>query len=181
MTLNEKTAYVKGLIDGLDLNKDHKETKAIHAIADLLGDLSDSVTQLEDTVDDVSDQISEIDDKIYDMGVKLNDIDYKDDFEADINDNDDDDVYEGDDSFYEVECSSCGTKIFLPEDKLLSESVLCPNCDEKINIDFHKCNCQECNNASCHCESSSEYDNLDEFCDSDYTAEENIIEENIGE
>lgn len=40
MTLTEKTAYIKGLVEGLELNADEKEVKVINAIIGLLDDMA---------------------------------------------------------------------------------------------------------------------------------------------
>ena len=44
MTINEKAAYLKGLMDGLKLDTEASEGKMIAAIVDLLGDLTKKVT-----------------------------------------------------------------------------------------------------------------------------------------
>ena len=40
MTLSEKSAYLKGLMEGLKLNTESNEGKMIAAIVDLLGDVT---------------------------------------------------------------------------------------------------------------------------------------------
>ena len=45
MTLSEKAAYLKGLMDGLDLNKESAEGKMIAGIVDLLGEMTTSSVQ----------------------------------------------------------------------------------------------------------------------------------------
>ena len=40
MTISEKSAYLKGLMDGLSLNTETDEGKMISAIVDLLGDMA---------------------------------------------------------------------------------------------------------------------------------------------
>ena len=40
MTINEKSAYLKGLMDGLNLNQETAEGKMIASIVDLLGDIT---------------------------------------------------------------------------------------------------------------------------------------------
>ena len=49
MTISEKSAYLKGLMDGRKLNTESDEGKMIAAIVDLLGDLTRKVTDIEDT------------------------------------------------------------------------------------------------------------------------------------
>ena len=49
MTISEKSAYLKGLMDGLNLNTESDEGKMIAAIVDLLGDVTKKLTAVEDT------------------------------------------------------------------------------------------------------------------------------------
>ena len=49
MTISEKSAYLKGLMDGLSLNTETDEGKMIAAIVDLLGDMAKRVTDIEET------------------------------------------------------------------------------------------------------------------------------------
>ena len=57
MTLSEKSAYLKGLMDGLKLDTEKNEGKLIAAIVDMLGDVAETVTDLEDVVDTISDEL----------------------------------------------------------------------------------------------------------------------------
>ena len=47
MTISEKSAYLKGLMEGMNLNTESKEGKIISAIVDLLGDMAKRVTYIE--------------------------------------------------------------------------------------------------------------------------------------
>ena len=67
MTVKEKAAYVKGLIEGLDLDEDKKETKAIGAILDWMESISSSFGNLEEDVDDICEQLSIIDEDLCDV------------------------------------------------------------------------------------------------------------------
>ena len=55
MTLSEKSAYLKGLMDGLKLNTESDEGKMIAAIVDLLGDITKRLKDVEDTTIAISD------------------------------------------------------------------------------------------------------------------------------
>ena len=54
MSLTEKTAYIKGLADGLDYDKTTKEGKIIEALLDLVGEMAAEIA-------DIQEDISEID------------------------------------------------------------------------------------------------------------------------
>ena len=64
MTISEKSAYLKGLMDGLSLNTEANEGKMIAAIVDLLGDLTKKVTDIEDTTIAISDELDEIEEEL---------------------------------------------------------------------------------------------------------------------
>ena len=73
MTISEKSAYLKGLMDGLKLNTESDEGKMIAAIVDLLGDLTRKVTDIEDTtiyevVCPVCDEIVNFDEETLEKG-----------------------------------------------------------------------------------------------------------------
>ena len=59
MTVTEKVAYIKGLVDGLDLDAKKDEVKVIKAIIELLDDMAMSVSDLEEGLDVVSDQVDD--------------------------------------------------------------------------------------------------------------------------
>ena len=60
MTLTEKAAYLKGLIEGYELNNDSKEGKVYTALIDLLDDLAMSVEDTEAGVDELYEVVEEI-------------------------------------------------------------------------------------------------------------------------
>ncbi len=143
MTISEKSAYLKGLMDGLKLSTETDEGKMIAAIVDLLGDLTRKVTDIEDTTIAISDELDEIEedlDAIEDFIMDEEDEDYdEDDFDFD----DDDDDYEDegfdfgdeDTTIYEVVCA-CGNVINFDEETLEQGSIICDKCGEKLEFSF---------------------------------------------
>ena len=86
MTISEKSAYLKGLMDGMKLDTEAPEGKMIAAIVDLLGDLTKKVTDIEDTTIAISDELDEIEedlDAIEDFIMDEEDDDYEDAFDLD--------------------------------------------------------------------------------------------------
>ncbi len=143
MTISEKSAYLKGLMDGLNLNTETNEGKMIAAIVDLLGDVTRRLADVEETTIAISDELDEIEedlDAIEDY--ILDEEDDDDDFEdEDVYDfSDDDEEYEegfdfGDEetTIYEVECA-CGNIIDFDEQTLEEGSIVCPNCGETLEF-----------------------------------------------
>ena len=125
MTISEKSAYLKGLMDGLNLNTESDEGKMIAAIVDLLGDVTKKLTAVEDTTIAISDELDEIEE----------DLDAIEDFIMDEDDDDYDDYDDEDATIYEVECA-CGEIIDFDEETLEKGSMTCPNCGETLEFSF---------------------------------------------
>lgn len=141
MTISEKAAYLKGMMDGMALNTDSNEGKMIAAIVDLLGDMGKRVTDIEDTTIAISDELDEIEedlDAIEDFIMDEEDYDDE-DFDDDFDDEDDEDYEEGfefgdeDTTIYEVECA-CGEVIDFDEETLEKGSITCPKCGETLEF-----------------------------------------------
>ena len=145
MTISEKSAYLKGLMDGMALNTESNEGKMIAAIVDLLGDLSRKVTDIEDTTIAISDELDEIEedlDAIEDFIMDEDFDDDEDDFEDDEWDDDEDyeegfDFGDEDTTIYEVQCV-CGEVINFDEETLEEGSIICPNCGETLEFDVEE-------------------------------------------
>ena len=141
MTISEKAAYLKGLMEGLDLDKEKAEGKMIAAIVELLGDVTKRVTDIEETTIAISDELDEIEedlDAIEDYILDEED-DYDDDWDDDEDWDDEDYDDEGFDfgdeetTIYEVKCI-CGEIIDFDEETLEAGSMNCPNCGELLEF-----------------------------------------------
>ena len=142
MTISEKSAYLKGLMDGLSLNTETDEGKMISAIVDLLGDVTKRLNDVEETTIAISDELDEIEedlDAIEDY-ILDEDEDEEDWDDEDWDDEEDEDWDEegfdfGDEDsiIYEVECA-CGERIAFDEETLEAGSMTCPNCGELLEF-----------------------------------------------
>ena len=143
MTINEKSAYLKGLMDGMKLATESDEGKMIAAIVDLLGDITKKVTDIEATTIAISDELDEIEedlDAIEDYILEDEEDEEDDDF--DWEDDEDEEYDEGgfdfgdeDTTIYEVECA-CGNIINFDEETLEAGSIICDNCGETLEFTF---------------------------------------------
>ena len=120
MTISEKVAYLKGLADGLDLDKEpSKEGKIIAKIIDVLEDVGFAVEDLEVEVEALT----------AGMETAL--------FDEDDEDEDDTlDLSDLGDDFFEIECPSCGEDIVIDESVLDIGEVTCPNCGDRFSMDL---------------------------------------------
>ena len=159
MTISEKSAYLKGLMDGLKLDTETNEGKMIAAIVDLLGDMSKRMVDIEDTTIAISDELDEIEEDLdaiedFIMDEDDDDDDWDEDYEDDDDyydpeedeeedeeEDDEDEPEEGfdfgdeDTTIYEVECA-CGNVIDFDEEVLESGSIVCPKCGETLEFSF---------------------------------------------
>ena len=148
MTISEKAAYLKGLMDGLELDAEKAEGKMIAAIVDLLGDVTKKLSDVEDTTIAISDELDEIEedldaieDYILDVEEDLDDeYDDEDDYEDDDYGFDDEENYDegfdfGDEDsiIYEVKCA-CGNIINFDEETLEEGSIVCDKCGELLEF-----------------------------------------------
>lgn len=141
METSEALGYLKGLIDGLDLDENSKETKVFKAIIDVLENLNDDVLDITEEMDIVEEQIDDIDDDL----AMLEEFVYDDDeFECDGDcegcdgcDFDDDDEFE-DYVEYEIQCPNCNAEFAVDEDTVLEGSLECPNCGEILQFEYEE-------------------------------------------
>ena len=130
MQISEKAAYVKGLIEGLELDPKDKQTKVFKLIADLLGDMAQEIKDLEQCYDDVCDQLDGVSEDL--AGVE--DIIYDEDYDNGSISFGSDGL--NDEYSYEVTCPTCGNIEYLSEDSLNEGSITCSECGEVLEFDY---------------------------------------------
>ena len=146
MEITEKVAYLKGLMEGMELDTEKAEGKMIAAIVDLLGDVTRRLTDVEETTIAISDELDEIEedlDAIEDFIMDEeddwddDDEDYEDDFDDEYDEDDfEDEGFDfGDEetTIYEVKCA-CGNIINFDEETLEEGSITCPECGELLEF-----------------------------------------------
>ena len=145
MTTSEKVAYLKGLAEGLGIDKETKEGRVLAAIMDILEDMAHDIEDLEENawelgeaIDQVSDDLSDIEDIVYDVDDE--DDDYYDDDDEDFcgcccGGDEEEDEDDEEPVFYEVTCPACENTITIDEDVLGLGSIECPNCGETLEFE----------------------------------------------
>ena len=147
MTISEKAAYLKGLMDGLNLDTEKAEGKMIAAIVELMGDVTRRLADVEETTIAISDELDEIEEDLDAIEDYILDEDEDEDEDWDDEDDDydfddeDEDMDEGfdfgdpDTTIYEVECA-CGNVIAFDEETLEAGSIICEDCGETLEFSF---------------------------------------------
>ena len=162
MTITEKTAYLKGLLEGMAIDQATNEGKLLAAIIDTLDDIALAVADLDDEVgaindemdmmeesldaidealDDLEDALDAIDEDLDDMDEELEEIfevlelEEDDDDDDDYEDEDEDEELE-DEDLYQLICPTCEEEIIIDEDVLAKGSMKCPACGEDLEFDL---------------------------------------------
>ncbi len=138
MTTSEKVAYLKGLMEGMELDKDSKEGKLFYAIADILEDIALDIEDIEENAYDLAEEIDALSDDLADVEDYLFD---EDDDDEDCEcccccDDDDEDEDDEEPLFFEVTCPGCDNTITIDEDVLNLGAIQCPNCGEMMEFEF---------------------------------------------
>ena len=127
MTITEKVAYLKGLLEGKGT-----DDKEMNLIVEILTDLANDLADLEDYTAELTEQVDAVDED-------LNTLE-EDFYEAWEEDDDCDccDCCDCDEEYYDVTCPSCGEDFEVDEDTLLDGGVECPACGEHLEFDFEE-------------------------------------------
>ncbi len=141
MNLTEKTAYLKGLADGLDIDTSSKEGKLLKAIVELLDEVTATVTTLDDDVDQIYEELDAIDEDMDDLEEYV----FGDEDEDFDDEEDEDEDEDEDDLYYEITCPKCGETVCVDESTLTSEDLACPNCGTEFEIEFD----EDCGEGAC--------------------------------
>ena len=143
MNINENAAYLKGLFDGSDLDKNSKEVKIIGEMLELMSKMASRISDLEADNAELREYIEEIDE---DLGEVEEEVYFTD--EEDEYDELDDEDYD-DSEYYELECPNCGETVCF-DDSLDPDELVCPACGEKVgDVELCDGDCDSCDSKDC--------------------------------
>ena len=164
MTIVEKAAYLKGLVEGLGVEPDSRDGKLWGALTDLLSDMAHEIEDLQsgsldfaDTLDEMCDDLTYLEEMV--DAHNMPDTPWQDEDEFfeeeeedpdkiyDLNfggadgeeapeETDEDEELEIDGILYDATCPSCGEVITFDEETLAKGSIRCPNCGEELEFDL---------------------------------------------
>lgn len=158
MKTKEYSSYIKGLMDGTNLDKTTPEGKVIAALAELCDQMASEIETLRDELDVANEYIEELDEDLGAVEEIVYDIDDDccdcDDDECDCCDYDEDededdecdcghcghphhahhDEDDDEEEFYVAMCPNCGGKVYF-DDTVNPEDVICPACQKPLISD----------------------------------------------
>lgn len=132
MSALEKVAYLKGLLDGLEVEDENQKkiyaalVEALDALARDMTDQLEVIDELRDMYEDLSDDYTQLDENLEVLEQDLAELYGEDDMEEEP---DFDEIYES------VTCPKCGHLFYYdPEAYEEGEQLECPGCGEKFDI-----------------------------------------------
>ena len=128
MEITEKVAYLKGLMEGMELDTEKKEGKLLAAIIDVLDDIALELEDMKDYADELGDGLDAVSDDLEDV----EDVIFGEDEDEEDEEFDED---EDDEDCYATTCPTCEETIYFDESVLEDGQVICPNCGEKLEFD----------------------------------------------
>ena len=132
MGITEKVAYLKGLAEGLGLDKDSKEGKLFAAIIDVLDDMALEIEDMQELQMELSEGLDAVSDDLED----IEDIVYEEWDEEEEDEDEEDEEEEDSEDCYATTCPTCEEEIFFDESILEEGEVICPNCGERLEFDL---------------------------------------------
>ena len=120
-TVQEKIAYLRGLITGADFfSKDQTAQSVWTQLLEILDHLASDVDDLREFQEEMEDYIDAIDDDLAELQEDV----YGEDLDID----------EDDDGWVDVVCPNCGDSVTFEEDALYDDDteITCPHCGEVV-------------------------------------------------
>ena len=155
--LGKKVGYLKGLMEGMDIDAGSTNGKLVAGIVDLISELSDRVEAMDEMLDDLNDYVESIDDDLAELEGERRD---DDDFNImDDDDEDFDDAFgDGEDKLHLLRpseegaaeeksedaedaapdalagklCPKCSRMFFTALEDGEDDEYICPHCGERI-------------------------------------------------
>ena len=125
-SITDRTSYLRGLAEGLNLDKEKSENRLMLEMLAVMDEMAQKIKDLEEDVSELDEYVESIDGDLGDIEDAL--------FGEDEDDEDDDEDDEEDEAFDENEelsfdCPHCGkTMMIKAADIDFDDSPLCPNC-----------------------------------------------------
>ena len=135
MSVSEKVAYLRGLMEGLDMDEDKKEAKLFNAIIEALDDVASELSDIDEDMEELADYIEEIDEDLCDVEELVYDLD--DDCDCCCDDDDSDCCC--DDDCIEVEGPACNETDCIGFDEIDDNGeVDCPCCGAILEFEIEE-------------------------------------------
>lgn len=126
-SITDRTAYLRGLAEGLNLDKEKSENRLLTEMLAVMDEMAQKISELDTDMDELDEYVESIDGDL----AEIEDALFGDEDDMDDDDDDDDEEAEEFDENEELsfDCPHCGkTMQIKAADIDFDESPLCPNC-----------------------------------------------------
>ena len=139
--LSKKTAYLKGLAEGMKLAEKSDEGSVISRLIEVIDEMASELSNASTFCDGATAALDALEESVDEMGRRIDDL-------YDVNgksgtlpaENIDDDImdsYADDDGLFEIHCPECGEDVIVDFDMLDEQNnIVCPNCQHEIELEF---------------------------------------------
>jgi len=119
--LSERVSYLKGLAEGLNIDRETREGRFMLALVAVMDELVDALDELEEQNAELLDAVEDL------QGTGYR---FRTDDRLDDDGEDGSDIYE---EFVALECPECGEVVYFDQSMLHSENdLICPECNAPI-------------------------------------------------
>lgn len=127
-SLTDRAAYLRGLAEGMNLEKEKNENKLMLEMLSLLDEMAQKISEVEDDLEELDEYVESIDSDLSDMEeVLFGDDDGEYDEEGFLEDNEE----------LAFDCPHCGTPVRLKAADIdFDESPVCPKCGKPFFPDL---------------------------------------------
>lgn len=142
--LEKRAAYLKGLADGMKIEDESNTGRLVAQLIELINDMAIAIEEVSAQLDEVDEDLGDLEEYCYDDDCDCGcDCDCDDDCDCDCDD------YDYEDGMVQITCPHCGDEVFLDDELLCEEEVICPSCRETIVLDIDcdcdcGCDCEDC-------------------------------------
>ena len=167
MTISEKSAYLKGLADGLKLDRETTEGRLIGELIDLVSEIATTVETIDGETENLSDYVDELDQDLGELEEYVFsddcDLDFPYDGDWEYGEYDDEDEDEDEDEGCDGVCEGCSgcedggeSEDVFDVDAEGMRCLICENCGDTIcydeSIDPKTIICPACGKTAVNCE-----------------------------
>lgn len=139
--LSKKTAYLKGLAEGMKLAEKSDEGSVISKLIEVIEEMASEIDDVSLFCDGAAAELDALEESVKDMGLSIDEL-YdmnggSDAVRAEEVDDDILDSYADDDGLFEIHCPECGEDVIVDFDMLDEQNnIICPNCQHEIELEF---------------------------------------------
>ena len=139
--LSNKTAYLKGLAEGMKLAQKSDEGSVISKLIEVMESMAEEIEDISLFCDDIDGELDVIRESVTDIGMSVDELYEMNENIRDFSDEPDDDdlfdPYDDNDDLFEIHCPECGEDVIVDYDMLDEENnIICPNCQHEIELEF---------------------------------------------